>query len=89
MTYEKTWFLFMKAIKKEVIICSAMMFSLNISASDSFYIVKKGDTLTSILYAKNLKPLYGKNGTLAKTLRLNSQLDLSIGNKISPNMKIV
>jgi hypothetical protein len=89
MTNEETWFLFMKGIKKEVIICMIMMSSLNISANDSFYIVKRGDTLTSILYEKKLKPIYGKNGTLAKTLSLNPKLDSSIGNKIFPTMKII
>lgn len=61
---------------------------MNMSRAND-YIVKKGDTLTSILYEKNLRPVYGKDGTLAETLKLNPKIKLSGGNKIFPNMKIV
>ena len=68
-----------------------VIFSMNISfANDYIYIVKKNDTLSSILYENNLKPIYGKNGSLAKTLKLNPKIRLSeSGNKIFPTMKII
>lgn len=77
-------------IKKSIII-SIVIVSMNISrANDYTYIVKKDDTLTSILYEHNLKPIYGKKGTLAETLRLNPTLKLNGNeNKILPNMKII
>lgn len=33
-----------------------------------FYVVQKDDTLSEILKALNFKPMYGKNGSIAKTL---------------------
>ena len=54
------------------------------------YNVKKNDTLSSILYRNNLKPIYGKKGTLVQVLKINSKVKLSDGgNKIYPGMKII
>jgi hypothetical protein len=79
----------MTSRKKNIsfIICTTM--SVNIFASDIIYIVKKGDTVTSVLYKENLHPVYGKRGTFSKTLNLNPGLRRSLGNKIYPSMKII
>jgi hypothetical protein len=37
------------------------------------YRFQKGDTLKDVLIRKNLVPLYGKNGTLEKTLKMNNR----------------
>lgn len=63
--------------------------SLNLSAADSYYIVKKGDTLTSILHRKKMKPIYGEHGSLAETLLMNPNIIKSRGNKIFPAMRIL
>lgn len=91
MSNEKLRFLvFMKLRMKKAVIASAIIFSMNISsANDSFYLVKKGDTISSILYAENIKPIYGKHGALVLTLKLNPQIRQSRGKKIFPNMKII
>ncbi len=52
------------------------------------YIVQKGDTLSAILYEKNFKPIYGKSGSLAKTLLLNPKVD-RVGHYIYPGQKIL
>ena len=78
----------MKLRKRKAIVASTMIISLNVSANDSYYVAKKGDTLSSILYAKKLKLIYGKRGALVETLRLNPKISLNGGNEIFPNMKI-
>ncbi len=78
----------MKLRKRKAIIASTMILSLNVSANDSFYIVKQGDTLSSILNTLDLNPIYGKHGALAETLRLNLKISSTGGNKIFPMMKI-
>lgn len=50
------------------------------------YTVKRGDILSQVLYDKNLKPIYGKDGTLLKVVELNSELKNSKGNIIHPGM---
>lgn len=74
--------------KKKIFIASLAMISLS-SSANSIYIVKSGDTLSSILYAKNINPIYGKSGALKKVLKLNPQISTMKGHKIFPDMKIV
>lgn len=46
------------------------------------YKVLKNDTLTNILKNHSLKPIYGKSGSLTKTLKLNPQKQETHGNLI-------
>lgn len=71
------------------VILLALLFCVNLSAQEHFYIIKKNDTLTDVLYAKKLRPIYGKHGTLSKILKLNPHLRSHRGNKIFPDTKIV
>ena len=63
-----------------------LMFSIGpeVKTSETFYLVKKGDTLSEILAGHGLK-VYGKNGALKKTLKLNPGL----GKTIYPETKIL
>jgi hypothetical protein len=62
---------------------------MNISFANDVYIVKKGDTLSTILQAQQYdKFIYGKNGSLLETLSMNPDIRRNKGNKIFPNMKI-
>ncbi len=79
----------MKLKKKKTIIASAMILGLSVSAANDFYVVKKGDTLSNILFTKKIFPVYGHGGSLAKTLKLNPNIRLSGGNKIFPKTKII
>ena len=79
----------MKLKKKKTIIASAMIFGLSVSVANDFYVVKKGDTLSNILFAKKLFPIYGHGGSLAQVLKLNPDIRQGGGNKIFPKMKIV
>ncbi len=44
------------------------------TALASSYQIKKGDTLSDILFKKKLKPIYGKNGYLKKTIQFNKSI---------------
>ena len=44
--------------------------SFNSSASEAVHIVKFGETISSILFDLNLKPIYGKRGSLKETFEL-------------------
>jgi hypothetical protein len=78
-----------KVKKRRIIIATAFMLGLNVSwARELIYVVKPGDTLSKILRAKKLKPVYGKKGSLANVLKRNPQLKISFGDKIYPGMKI-
>lgn len=52
------------------------------------HVAKEGDTLSDILYAHNVKPIYGKRGMLLKTLKLNPKIKYSKGDKIFPGTLI-
>ena len=80
----------MKLKMKKAIVLMAFA-SMNASQANEYvYVVKKHDTLSNILYLKNLKPIYGKSGMLAHTLRLNPHIKLKgNGNKIYPGMRII
>ena len=75
-----------KKQKTILIACSAI--SLNLSAGEFFYTVKRGETLSDILYNLNSDHIYGKLGELKKTLKLNSWISKRRGNKIFPGEKI-
>ena len=53
--------------------------------ADYFYRVKPGETLSQILHDLNLKPIYGKRGTLQETLAHNQKLS---ENQIYPAQKV-
>ncbi len=66
----------------------AMSFSLRSFASGEsyFYVVKKSDMASSILYRSGLKPIYKKDGFLKRLQRVNPEIaDL---NQIFPGQKI-
>jgi hypothetical protein len=78
----------MKSEKCLAILATTIIFSMNVYALE-IYIVKKGDTLSSILFSKNIKPIYGKRGALASTLKLNPNINVHGGYKIFPSMRII
>lgn len=45
-----------------------------IKAGASTYQIQEGDTLSDIIYQKDLKPIYGKNGYLNKIIKLNRDI---------------
>jgi hypothetical protein len=53
------------------------------------YQVKKGDTLSQILYQFGLKPLYGRDGTINQALSLNGDKIKGRGNSIFVNQNIL
>lgn len=52
------------------------------------YTVRSNETLSSILYRNDIKPIYGLTGTLNQTIALNPELRRSMGNKVFPGQKI-
>lgn len=68
------------------LVCATMSF--NSSASEVVHIVKFGDTISSILFDLDLKPIYGKRGLLKETLRLNPKVNNRKDFKIFPGEKI-
>ena len=48
------------------------------------HIVRRGETLSEILYRYDIKPLYGKNGSVLRTINSNPQLKSSKGNSLEP-----
>src|SRR3989338_5658883 len=50
--------------------------------------IKEGDTLSDVLYKNNIKPLYGKNRFVEKTLKLN-RLSFDSTKKLQPGDVIV
>lgn len=55
---------------KKFLLIIIFITSLNLSA-DETYIVKSSETLSDILYAQNIKPIYGKHGALKIALKMN------------------
>lgn len=49
---------------------------------------KKGETLTTMLQAYSLRPIYGHDGSWKKTVKLNPELARDSGNKISIGQKV-
>lgn len=75
------------------LVTSFFIFSIIAGASaqalDAFtYIAKEGDTLSDILYAYGIKPIYGPRGELEKTIKLNPHVKVDKGNRIYPGTKI-
>jgi hypothetical protein len=54
----------------------------------SIYFTQNGDTLSEILHRKNLRPLYGKHGSLEAALKLNPTLAARGGDHIRPHQQI-
>lgn len=69
------------------IIFFSTFISLQAHAEDTtIYVVKEGDQLAQILYEKNLGPIYGPKGLLAKIQKSNSHIpDI---NRIYPGQKV-
>lgn len=64
------------------------MMSLNAFSAELNYVVKKGDSLSSILYEQSSLPIYGKNGSLKETLLLNPEIRKRHGHRIFPGESI-
>jgi len=64
---------------RSVILLTAVLFSLNLQAQEAgeytVYFLKKGDTISDVLWQKNAGRLYGKDGLVNKTLDLNRLSD--------------
>lgn len=60
-----------------------------VAPTNEIHLVKKGETLTEILYSMKFRPVYGPNGKLENVLALNPAIKKSKGNKIYPGMKIL
>lgn len=69
-----------------IIACTTIC--LNASASEVIHVVTRGETISTILYDLNLKPIYGKHGILQETLLLNPIINNRKYNKIYPGEKI-
>lgn len=71
-------------ILKYIFIISIFIVSRDAMASDDLleYKVMPKDTITTILQTLSLKPIYGKNGSLAEVLKLNPKKQESLGNCI-------
>ena len=82
-------FNFMMKKKRNAILLACMTMSLNVSAETSVYVVKEGDTLSSILFEKNIAPIYGRRGNLVEILNLNPAIKKQQGHKLYPGMKIL
>lgn len=66
------------------------VFCLSLKSVEAYtYIVKEGDTLSTILYRENLRPVYGRRGMLEEVLKLNPDIRDSKGDRITPGRKIV
>jgi hypothetical protein len=61
---------------------------LNVSAGEAIHVVRSGETLSNILYDLNLKPIYGKHGTLKEALLLNPKINNRKDYKVYPGEKI-
>ncbi len=75
--------------KKNKILVSLFITAGTMFADPVIHIVKKGETLSQILYKMKSMPIYGKKGSLEKTIALNPFLKNKSGNFILPKMKII
>jgi|GEM_PF-2587340 len=73
-------------IKLKFIILFSFIFAFSAFGFQS-YVVKDGDTVSKILYKHNLKPIYGKNGSLTEFFKLNKEFN-GLADKIFPKMII-
>jgi hypothetical protein len=71
------------------ILFSIFIFSFNAFSNDSVYTVVKNDSLSEILYKKNLRPIYSKHGSLNTILNLNPFLKARKRYRLYPGEKIV
>jgi len=70
-----------------------LMFILSVpivaSSDDRAYvIIKKGDTISDVLYAKNVEPIYGPRGAMNEILKLNKRLRARQGHHVYVGEKI-
>lgn len=70
-----------------ILIYSQFVGTSSAFADAGFYIVKKGDTFSEIIWHKVGSPLCGKNGNLSKLISLNSHIKNP--HKIKPGQKIM
>lgn len=68
-------------------VTTTILLSLNLSAHE-YYIIKKGETLSDILFEKDIGPIYGPRGNLQAILKLNPKLRNG-GNRLLANTKIL
>lgn len=74
--------------KIKLTILLVLISATSVFAASNIYIVGAGDTLSEIIFKKNLRPVYGKNGYLDKIRELNPKLKNS-GDLIYPGDKII
>lgn len=55
-------------------ISAAMLSSMQPVWAATAYVVEQGDTVSNVLYKRGLKPLYGRNGSVAQIVVLNPSL---------------
>lgn len=76
-------------MSKQILILSILaLITTLVSAKEVVHTVIAGETLSSILSMRQLRPIYGQNGHLKKTLDLNPKLK-NDGNLIFPGQKIL
>lgn len=71
----------------------AALLSVSLANSHSAHasaevVVRRGETLSQILQALRLVPLYGKRGSVANAIRLNPGLAESFGDRLEPGNRI-
>lgn len=77
-------------IRRCLILLTALCSALPVQAGDRnyYYIVKKDDSATGVLYRAHLNPIYGKIGTFNHLQKLNEKHITDI-NKIIPGQKLL
>jgi hypothetical protein len=73
--------------KLKFLILLIFFFNMSLPA-DEFHLVQKSENLSTILYNLNLKPIYGKHGTLNKVLALNPKINNKKNNIILAGQEI-
>jgi hypothetical protein len=66
-----------------------LIFSFNVFSNDTVYTIVKGDSLSEILYSKNLRPIYGKHGSMRTVVNLNSFLKTRKRYRLYPGEKVI
>lgn len=81
--------------KKKIILKKTLLSAFSIGLASSVvaesveYVIRKKDTLSEVLYAHKLLPIWGKEGSVAQTLKLNPDLKNSRGNFLRPGQTIL
>jgi hypothetical protein len=77
---------------RSVVLLTLLFFSLNTNAQEAgeytVYFLKKGDTISDVLWRKNAGRLYGKDGLVNKTLDLNRLSDGTV-KSLDPGVPVI